>query len=202
MLTSFREKINREKDTRIRKKQELATCRKSLRIAERNLSDHRKVLESFKQAALYTQNYLETHLSNIVTKALRAVFFEKDVQFKVEFVERRNTSECDMFLIEDGEEYDLLDDRGHGMADIASMALRVAYILLDNVSNVLVMDEPFRNLSKKRQPYASKMIKELSRELDMQFIIATHITHLVDYADCHLQTSFHKKGSMVKECNE
>ncbi len=200
MLTDFRSEINKIKNIRESKKSDLLICQNQLKSKINNLLDHKEVLEVFKQSALLTQNYLEHHLSNIVSKAIRAVFFEKDIQFKAKFIERRNTSECDMYVIEDGNEkkkFDLLDDRGHGMADIASMTLRVAYILLDNVDNVLLMDEPFRNLEKIRQPYASKMIKELTRKLDMQFIISTHISHLVDYADKHIKTNINKKVSTI-----
>lgn len=68
-------------------------------------------------------------------------------------------------MIEDGEEYDLMDDKGFGIADICSFALRVAYVLLDSVDNVLIMDELFRNLDEERVVYASKMVAELSKNL-------------------------------------
>lgn len=197
-VISLRKTINKIKDRRISKKQDLVECTESLAIYKSELEDHISVRDIFKQSALLIQNYLETHLSNIVSKAIQAVFFEKKIKFKVKFVERRNTSECDMFLVdEDDDEFDLLDDRGHGIADIASMALLVAYVLLDNVDNVLVMDEPGRNLSLDRQPYMSKMIKELSRELNMQFIIVTHSKELAEYADKHLKTSIKNKVSTI-----
>ena len=85
--------------------------------------------------------------------------------------------------MEDNNEYEILDDRGFGVADICSFALRVAYILMDEVDNVLILDEPFRNLDKDRTPYASKMIAELSKELDIQFIISTHIDDLTEAAN-------------------
>lgn len=139
--------------------------------------------EIFQKSALITQNHLADHLSNIVTKALQSVFFEKDVSFKVEFVERRNTTECDMCIEENGFRYSLLNSRGFGMTDIASFALRIAYILLHTVDNVLIIDEPFRNLSEDKHEFASQMIRELSKELDMQFIISTHVDKLKEFAD-------------------
>ena len=69
------------------------------------------------------------------------------------------------------------------MTDIVSFALRVAYILLHTSDNVLIIDEPFRNLSKDKHEVASQMIKEISKELDMQFIISTHVDLLERYAD-------------------
>ena len=148
---------------------------------EQELLQHAR--EIFQKASILTQNHLAIHLSTIVTKALRAVFYEKNVSFKVEFIERRNVTECDMWIEEDGYQYSLLESRGFGMTDIASFALRVAYILLHPSDNVFLIDEPFRNLSEDKHEIASQMIKELSSELHIQFIIATHVTALREHAD-------------------
>jgi len=139
--------------------------------------------EIFQKAATLTQNHLATHLSAIVTKALKTVFYEKDISFHVEFVERRNTSECDMWIEEDGNKYSLLDSRGYGMADIVSFALKIAYLLLHNSDNILIIDEPGRNISKDKHDVFSQVIKELSKELGIQFIIATHSDDMISYAD-------------------
>jgi DNA repair exonuclease SbcCD ATPase subunit len=74
---------------------------------------------------------------------------------------------------------------GYGAADIASLALRVAYWKLDGESrNVLALDEPLRNLDKERQVLASMMIKNLSRmKGGLQFVIVTHNTALAESAD-------------------
>lgn len=150
---------------------------------EKNLEDHKKVREVYQQAAIFTQEYLEEHISSIVTHAIKSVFYEKDLKFKVKFDKKRNSSECNLFILDGEDEYDILEDKGFGVADIASFALRVAYILLDSVDNVLIMDEPFRNLDKDRTPHASKMIAELSKKLNMQFIIVTHLDDLTECAD-------------------
>jgi len=137
----------------------------------------------FKKSAILTQNHLADHLSLIATKALKAVFPEKDVELVVEFVERRNTTECDMWIEEGGHQFSLMESRGFGMTDIVSFALRVAYTLLHSSDNVMIIDEPFRNLSKDKHAAASLMIQELSEELGIQFIICTHSTDLIEYAD-------------------
>ena len=150
---------------------------------ENNLEDHKKVREVYQQAAIFTQEYLEAHISQIVTHALQSVFYEKDISFKAQFDKKRNSSECNLSILDKGEEYDILEDKGFGVADIASFALRVAYILLDSVDNVLIMEEPMRNLDKQRMIYASKMIHELSHKLNIQFILVTHSEELTDAAD-------------------
>lgn len=177
------------------KKSELKTKNKELKQLQQSLFDHEKVREVYQQAALATQQYIETNISSIVTNALQAVFFEKNLEFVVKFDKKRNSTECNLFLIEDGEEYDLMDDKGFGIADICSFALRVAYVLLDSVDNVLIMDEPFRNLDEERVVYASKMVAELSKELDMQFIISTHINALTEAANKVIRLKLVKKDT-------
>ena len=165
------------------KKRELNQIQKGLEELESDLSDHQKVREVYQQAALATQKYIENHISSIVTNALQSVYFEKNLEFKLEFDKKRNSTECNLTLLDDGDEYEFIDDKGFGVADVASFALRVAYILMDDVDKVLVMDEPFRNLDNERMLYASKMVAELSKELNMQFIVSTHIDELTEAAD-------------------
>ena len=183
MLRNFRKKIDERKtELKLCKQSEQRYAKRLLEL-EKESDAIQEAREIFQKASVLTQNYLANHLSNIVTKALRTTFPEKNVSFKVEFVERRNVSECDMWIEEDGHRYSLLESRGFGMTDIASFALRVAYILLSDSDNVLIIDEPFRNLSEDKHEYASQMIKELSKELFIQFIISTHVLSLKEHSD-------------------
>jgi DNA repair exonuclease SbcCD ATPase subunit len=172
---------------------------KELLELDTDLEDHKKVREVYQQAAVFTQEYLEEHISSIVTNAIKSVFYEKDIRFQAKFDKKRNSSECTLSIFDGEEEYDILEDKGFGVADIASFALRCAYILLDSVDNVLIMDEPFRNLDKDRTPYASKMIAELSKKLNIQFIIITHVDDLVDAADNVIVLKMKNKRTEVVE---
>jgi DNA repair exonuclease SbcCD ATPase subunit len=172
--------------------------RNEIVLLEDDLDTLKKCREIFQKSALVTQNHLAEHLSKIVTKALKLVFYEKDVSFKMNFVERRNTTECDMFIMEDGWEYGILDSRGFGMADIASFALRIAYVILHRSENVLILDEPFRHLSEDKHELASMMVKALSKELKIQFIIATHVEALKHHADKHFNMVLENKRTVIK----
>jgi len=164
------------------------------------MEDLEEVRVIFQKAAQITQNQISYHIENIVSHALAAVIEEK-YTFKVDFVTRRNTSECDLsFVDEDGVLMKPLDSCGYGAADIASLALRVAYWKLsDNVRNTFILDEPTRNLDVSKQPLASKMIRQLSKELGIQFIIVTHQQALADEANKIFEVKKVGKISKIKE---
>lgn len=183
MDNSFRKAID-EKSIRLSL---LRKYRDKLQTDMDELTDEISVLhetrEIFKKASILTQNHLASHLSSIVTKSLRVVWNDKNISFHTEFVERRNTTECDMWIEENGHKYSLLGSKGYGVIDVISFSLKVAYILLHRSDNICIIDEPFRNVSKNKHEILSKLIKELSEELDMQFIMATHSQSLIEHAD-------------------
>jgi DNA repair exonuclease SbcCD ATPase subunit len=61
------------------------------------------------------------------------------------------------------------------------------------------LDEPLRFLSSDNQEKASRMIKELSQRLGIQFIIVTHESILASYADKVFEVSIRKGRSKVIE---
>lgn len=150
---------------------------------KKELATLNETRDIFQKSAILTQNHLATHLSSIVTKSLRVIWQDSDLSFHTEFKERRNSTECDFWIEEDGKKYSLLDSRGYGVVDVVSFSLKIAYILLHTVENIIIIDEPARHLSKNKHESLSRLIKELSEELDMQFIIATHSKDLISYAD-------------------
>ena len=162
-----------------------------------NLEEARVI---FQKSAQITQQQISFHIENIVSHALAAVF-DNPYEFKVDFVTRRNVTECDLlFIDENGAEMKPLDSCGYGAADIASLALRVAYWKLsDGIRNTLLLDEPTRNLSLDKQPLASRMIKQLSKELQLQFIIVTHSEALTESADKVFKVTKVNNKSTVKE---
>lgn len=183
MLTTWRNTVNTVKV----RKEILEGARKRFARQKQELLEDMSTLQEaksiFQKAATMTQNHLAIHLSSIVTKSLRTIWPESKIEFKVKFVERRNTTECDMWIEENGKEFSLLDSRGYGVVDVISFSLKVAYILLHPSDNIIIIDEPCRNLSKNRHEAFSMLLKELAKELDMQFILATHSKSIIAHAD-------------------
>lgn len=166
-----------------------------LQLSKRSLIQHEKAREIVRNVGLATQQQLQYNISDITSLALEAVF-PNPYQLKVEFVQRRNKTECDLTFVRDDMEIDPIEASGVGVIDVAAFALRIASwsMMRPRTRNTIILDEPFRFLSKDYQQQASGMIKELSKRLGLQFIIVTHEEVLADSADKVFQVSINRKG--------
>jgi len=196
LLENLKDKIQDRKTSK--KILELTTDKMDKLLS--HLEDLEEARVIFQKAAQVTQSQLSEQISGIVSSALAAVF-DDPYTFVVDFVSRRNTTECDLMFEKNGKRRSPLASCGYGAADIASLALRVAYWKLDGESrNVLVLDEPTRNLDVFKQPLASMMIKNLSRMPGgLQFIIVTHQKALAESADKQFSVSKENEISYVTE---
>ena len=142
-----------------------------------------KALKVLQQAAKLAQAQTATKLSGIVTKAIRSVL-DKPYVFHLEFVERRGVTECDIYVTLSGNRASILGATGGGLADVCSLALKVAYLLLSKNDRVLFLDECSRHVNSPRQrKLFATVIKTLSQEFKIQFIINTAIPELIEIAD-------------------
>jgi DNA repair exonuclease SbcCD ATPase subunit len=139
----------------------------------------RAVLTEVAQA---TQKNIEDSLASLVTMALQAVFPYK-LKCVVEFGQKRNKSECEIWVEQEGEKMKPMDATGGGVVDVMSFAFRVAFWALKKTRPVLILDEPMKFLSRDYQPKAAEMIKMISEKLGVQFVMITHIPELAETAD-------------------
>jgi DNA repair exonuclease SbcCD ATPase subunit len=193
-LYQLRNILEQRKGQQIQLKKDIETLRKEIREKRISFHKHEQALEIIKEVGLKTQQQLQFQIGNITTLALEAVF-DNPYELKVEFVERRNKTECDLFFVrKDGKTLDPLEGSGGGVIDIASFALRIAswYMQIPRTRNIIILDEPMRFVSEDLQEKASEMIKKLSEKLKIQFIIITHEERLTEYADKIFKTKIRK----------
>ena len=145
-------------------------------------TDQANMLDIARKAAGLVQDTLATKLSGIVTKALGSVF-EEPIEFIARFVERRGVSECDLLVKVNGEEYDILREDGGGMADVCSLTLQMAFILMSPVDRILIADEIARHTDGESQNRFAAVIQELCRELNFTIITVTHSDAIAEVAD-------------------
>ena len=189
-------------------KTELRLILDSLEIKEKEYNELKEQNENLKKARLLvaeagkcTQSYLKSYIEEMTTTALQAVF-EEDYQFIIDFDIKRNKVEAKISLKLRGEETDPKDSCGGGVLDIASFTLRVVLWSIENPksSNVIILDECFKFLHGKIEN-ASQLLKKLSKDLNIQFIIVSQLDELTQYADKAFIVTHNGKFSEVKEIN-
>lgn len=178
----MRQKINETLSNRKRLFEDLDTAITSLSETESQIKDNLEQRDIARKAAGLVQDNLAAKLSGIVTKALSTVF-EEPIEFIVEFVERRGVSECDLRLKIGDDIYDILNEQGGGVADVCSMCLQMAFIMMSQVKRVLIIDEPARHMDSVAQERFILVLQELCKELDFTIIMVTHSQAFADNAD-------------------
>jgi len=195
----LRSKLEQQRGQKIQIEQDLENLTEELNTSRRSLIRHEKAREIVRTVGIATQQQLQYHISDITSLALEAVF-DDPYELKVEFIQRRNKTECDLLFVRDGNDLDPISASGVGAIDIASFALRIASwsMSIPHTQNVIILDEPFKHLSVDLQDKASSMIKEVSQKLGLQFIIITHDPTLASYADKVFEISIKKRISYIK----
>lgn len=145
------------------------------------------------QVARDTQEKLRYHIEDIVQLALDSCFPDQ-YEFRVNFEIKRGRTEAELILLKDGNPMSPMDDNGGGIVDITSFALRLAAWSLSKTDNVIIMDEPFRFLSRDLHPKAGEILKELSQKLKLQIIMVTHSEELIQCSDKIFTNKIGKDG--------
>ena len=198
--SNFRKQLEQLKGAKQLTEQQITDTETTITDLNRSLHFHEKAREIVREVGMKTQEQLQYSISDITSLALESIF-EDPYELKVEFVQRRNKTECDLLFVRDGERVDPLTASGGGAVDVASFALRIASWSMQNprTRSLIVLDEPLRFLSIDLQEKASMMIKELSEKLGIQFLIITHEETLATYADKEFRVVNKKGISEIKE---
>lgn len=178
--------------------QDIVVLQSTLKSNRKKVKNLEKAHEIVKLVGGETQQQLHYHISDITSLALESVF-ENPYKLVLDFVERRGKIECDLLFERDGNIMKPLKSSGFGQSDITSLALRIACwsMKAPRTRSTIIIDEPFRNLSKRYHEPASQMIKEISDKLGIQFIISTHTPALAAYADREFNVKLVKGVSHV-----
>lgn len=118
-------------------------------------------------------------VAGVVSRCLEAVF-DEPYNFKMDFVEKRGRTEVALTFERDGQIVDPMSASGGGVVDVASFALRLAAILLSGpkTRRILVLDEPFKFLSRAYRSKIRQLLSDLASEMSVQIIMVTHIDEL------------------------
>jgi DNA repair exonuclease SbcCD ATPase subunit len=194
----YRDRINQEigrvkalRDTITKKKAELQLLKKRAGYVER-------AQVFLQQVAKETQEQLSFRISDIVQSAIDSCS-DGGYNFSVRFEIKRGKTEARLVIEKDGAEMDPMESLGGGIVDIESFALRIAAWSISKRANVMILDEPFKFMSRELQPKAGKILSSLSHRLGLQIIMVTHNRNMVDIADRVFEVSMKDGVSIVKQ---
>lgn len=172
-VQQLRNQLEQQKGQKAQIEKSIALSKQETKGQKRNLRRHEQAREVIREVGLKTQQQLQYHISDITSLALEAVF-DNPYELVVEFVQRRNKTECDLFFVRNGNRMNPIDSSGVGAIDVAAFALRVASWSMQypKSRNVLILDEPFKHLKgKKPNQRVLEMIKQISEKLNFQIIM-------------------------------
>lgn len=178
-LKQFREKINEIKaEKRILSTQlvEKEVEKEEVEIFAVDCVEARSILQV---VAENTQGLMVKYFTNLITPLLRAIWLDNR-EFQIEFVKKRNTTECECFISKDGNRAGIFDSSGGGIANLVSLGCRLAFFALEKKTRPLFMlDEPFSSLnSEEYQERVASTIKEISNKMGVQFLIISDQSNL------------------------
>lgn len=143
---------------------------------------HKNVTEAsliLQEVSRVVQETIHSRLTTVVTRCLQAVF-DESYEFDVVFENKRGQTEASFRLKRNGRSMDMMSSCGGGVIDVAAFALRLVCLCMMRKRKrmLVVLDEPFRFLSAEYREKARDLIVVLAAELNVQFIIVTHIQEL------------------------
>lgn len=166
------------------------------------MKDIEKTQVLFQTAVKVFYQNLSSRLGDIITEGLSIVFPESGYKFTIEFVERRNNVEADIFLEDkEGNTFDLLGGVGGGVADFVSLLLRCTYIILSGKSNLLISDEPLKFIDREVISDAARFLRKFCEEFNFQMIVVTHIPEIAEQAEKIYKVTLNKGVSSVTQSN-
>lgn len=204
-MRNYRQLLEQKKGQLIRIGNEIK--QNSERITD--LKEHKEHLESaqaiIQMISQATQQELQYHINELVSLSLAAVF-DDTYTFEVDFVQRRNQTEADLWFVRDGERINPLYATGGGPIDVAAFALRVSlWSLRKNRSRaILVLDEAAQHIKGDDANIKFiQMVKGLSERLGIQVIMVSDervpLEDIERGADKVFKVCMKKGKSIVKE---
>lgn len=172
---------------------------------EKQLNHDLKLLEDaqifLQKIAQETQEHLRFQIEDIVNLALETCFPGEYI-FQIKFEISRGKTEAELIFLDQKtkRQIDPMNASGGGVVDLTTFALRIAcYALERGTDNVIILDEPFRFLSRDLQQRAGEILKTLSERMNLQIVMVSHIGEIIDVADKVFEVKKNENGiSRVK----
>jgi len=171
--------------------------KKDLLKQQKHLKEAKDILN---EVNLTCQREFKSIVEDITTEVLQEVFGD-DYRFTIDYKIMRGKPEASFGIFIGDAEHNLKNELGGGVVDVVSLCLRIILwaISPERSAPIMLLDEPVKFLSKDKLPMMGDMLRTLSEQLGLQFIIITHEQELMNCADKSWEVKRDKKGSYIEE---
>lgn len=150
---------------------------------DKKLSTIDESLQFSQQFSKKVQDEIHNEFSSLVTYAIQQVF-ECDYRVELRFSTKASRTVASIVLVDAaGNEYDPMTSNGGGFVDVISFCFRVIIVSMHHrllgTRMIMLLDEPFRMVSKQYRNNVRELLVQLSQKLGMQFIYVTHDESLI-----------------------
>jgi DNA repair exonuclease SbcCD ATPase subunit len=114
-------------------------------------------------------------VERLVSFGLQTVFANNTYQFHIQSEVTRDNVNYTFTVERDGVETDIIESSGGGVVNVVSFLLRLIIVLFSRGQRrVLILDEPFSNLSENYHENLGKLLGILSKRTGVQIIMVSH----------------------------
>jgi DNA repair exonuclease SbcCD ATPase subunit len=181
-IKNYKSKLEQKKGYIHSLEKQVATLNTNLDTIDTDMQYAEQALAITQEVARQTQSQIKLHIEDIISMALEYIL-DDPYKFELDFVVKRNKTECDIYFVRDGKRIKPIDQSGGGAVDIASFASRIALWSLGDTDNVLVFDEPFKFVSREYQLKVGELLKKLSDQLSLQILMVSHNSNFIQQSD-------------------
>ncbi len=167
-----------------------------------------KVILLFQKTATYAREQSKRQVEDLVTRCLQFIF-ETDIEFLIELSEKRSVPNAEFYVRSNYDEgYSIITkpelERGGGVVDIISIALRIAFIQLHKpvLQGPIILDEPGKHVSEDYIFNLGDFLSKSSSLFKRQIIMVTHNAHLAQICNKSYSVDIKNGVSCVEEINE
>lgn len=155
----------------------------TLRVAELNdkIELDQQAIETFK---FISQELSLVHIRKIetlVTEALRAIFFDQDLSFKVDITDFANKKSAKMIVSNGGVEVNA-SNSGGGRRKVIGFILRLYFLMKNGNARIMFIDEAFGAISHRYVDSFLSFLTTLVDKYNFRFIMVNHDPRFSDAA--------------------
>lgn len=178
---------------------EIVDCLEDLAAVRVETACNEQARDIINEVLLATQEEVVGLVSSLVSLALAAVYGPGH-GFELDFQIARNQSEATPWIVRDGQRFSPREEVGGGVLDVAALALRIALWSLQTprTAPVFILDEPGKWVSADLQEMFGGLLKELSTEMGIQFILVSHSEQIQAAADATFRVVLEEGISRVE----